>query len=110
MVKFINDLYLSDDVKSKVSNIKWKTICGIGMTGVHFITLAVTGEDIFDIYPAANFKQKFFRKGNYVVLGIAGSYSSASKLIGEMVSSALNATGDINKVKEYYQDYIKEHL
>lgn len=110
MVKFIKDMYLSDNVKSRVSNIKWKTISGIGMVGVHFITLSSKEDDIFDIYPAANFKQKFFRRGEYIVLGIAGDYNSATKLIGEMVTGALKETGDIHKVKGYYRDYIKEHM
>ena len=109
MVKFVNDLFLSDNVSVNVSNIKWKTICGIGMVGIFFITLSHKDGEIFDIYPAANFKQKFFRRGDYVVLGIAGNYAQATNLVGEMVSSALNATGDINKVKDFYIDYVKEH-
>ncbi len=94
----------------KISTIKWKMACGIGMAGYHFITLSDNGNDLFDIYPAAVFKQKHFRRSDRVILGVADSMRSARRLISDMVMECLDNSGDINNIRGYYENYIKEHL
>ena len=83
MIRFVDNLYVSDKVRSRISVIKWKMACGIGMTGVHFITLSDNAGDLFDIYPAAVFKQKRIRKSDRVIIGVADSYDSFSLLCAE---------------------------
>lgn len=110
MVRFVDRPYASEAVKSKISSIKWKTACGIGMTNVHFITLADSKSDLFDIYPAAVFKQKNIRKSDRVILGIAGDHKSAVGLIKEMICECLENNKDLSDVRGYYERYIKDHL
>ena len=110
MVRFVDELYVSDTVRPKVSAIKWKMMCGIGMTYLFFITLADNSRDLFDIYPAARFKQKHMRKSDRVIIGIADSYKAAGDLISRMVTDCMERAGDLSDVRGYYESYIKDHL
>lgn len=110
MVRFVDAPYVSESVRPKISSIKWKLICGIGMTNVHFITLSDNKKDLFDIYPAAVFKQRHLRRSNRVILGIADSHKAATGLIEEMVSECLQKRGDLSDIRGYYEEYVKDHL
>lgn len=109
MVRFVDTPYLSKKVEPKISSIKWKLLCGIGMTGLHFITLADNKKDLFDIYPAVMLKQKRIRKSDRVIIGVADSYRSATQLIGTMVEECLEARGDLSDIRGYYENYVKDH-
>lgn len=110
MVRFVDEPYLSDKVKPKLSSIKWKLICGIGMTNVHFIMLADNKKDLFDIVPAAVFKQKSMRRSRRVILGVADDRKSAAGLVEQMISECLRERGDLSDVRGYFERYIKDHL
>ena len=110
MIRFVDNLYLSDKIRSKISVIKWKMACGIGMTGVHFITLSDNGRDLFDIYPAAVFKQKRIRKSDRVIIGVADSYDSAVHIVQEMIDKCMIDCGNLSDVRGYYEGLIKDHL
>ena len=107
MVRFADNPYVSKKMESKMSVIKWKMACGIGMTGVHFITLADNGKDLFDIYPAPVFKQKRIRKSDRVIIGVADSYDSALHIVEEMIGKCMNDTGSHSDVRGYFEEYIK---
>lgn len=110
MVKFIDKPFVSDSISPKVSKIKLKTISGIGMLNVYFITLSLSGNDIFDIYSSTVFKQRGFRKSNIIILGIADGYDAALEIVNEMISECLvNTKGDLD-IRKYYENYIKEHI
>lgn len=110
VVRFVDKLYVSDNIAPKVSSIKLKTISGIGMVGVYFITLAQSRNDIFDIYSASVFKQRGIRKSDAVIIGIADSYSGAIELTGKMISECIE--GDINPlgIRQYFEQYVSEHI
>lgn len=110
MIRFVDNLYVSDKVRSRISVIKWKMACGIGMTGVHFITLSDNAGDLFDIYPAAVFKQKRIRKSDRVIIGVADSYDSALHVVEDMIGKCMNDCGNLSDVRGYYEGYIKDHL
>ncbi len=110
MVRFVKEPYLSEAVKPKISSIKWKMACGIGMTRVHFITLSDNKNDLFDIYPAATFKQKSLRRSDRVIIGVADSGDSAKELICSMIQDCLDARGALNAIRGYFEGYIKEHI
>lgn len=105
----MDDLYVSDAIKPKVSSIKWKMACGIGQTCL-FITLADNKRDLFDIYPAPVFKQKSMRKSDRVIIGIAENSNAARDLIGRMIKDCMIDRGDLSDVRGYYERYIKDHL
>ena len=110
MVRFLDDLYASDAVRPKISSIKWKMLCGIGMTRLHFITLSDNKKDLFDIYPAAVFKQKSIRRSDRVILGIAESSKAATALIEQMINDCLRNSGDLSDIRGYYEQYVRERL
>lgn len=106
MVSFAKNVYTTDSVKGKLGQIKWKTICGIGMVNVHFITKAMSDKDLFDIYSAPNFKQRDFRKSNLVIWGVAGNYNEAYELVEIMISDALTKCDDVSAIREYFDSYL----
>ena len=110
MVRFVKDPYMSEPVRPKLSSIKWKMACGIGMTHLSFITLADNGKDLFDIYPAAVFKQKSIRRSDRVIIGIAESSKAAEELVRVMIDDCRRSSGDLLDVRGYYEKYVKEHL
>lgn len=110
MVRFVDEPFVSDAVKHKLSVIKWKMLCGIGMTRVHFITLSENKNDIFDIYPGAVFKQKVFRKRDLCILGVAAGGDDAKELARVMVNRCLDSCGDLSDIRGYYERYVKDHL
>lgn len=103
MVSFAKDLYTSEEVTSKVSTIKWKMACGIGMINLFFITMSQSTTDLFDIYPAVVFKQRSFRKSNLKIIGIASSPADANSLVETMINECIRETGDVMKVREYFE-------
>lgn len=110
VVRFVKEPYITDSVRPKMSSIKWKMACGIGMMRLHFITLADNKKDLFDIYPAAVFKQKSIRKSDRIILGVADSYNSATGLIESMINDYLKEHSDLSSVRAYYEDYVRDHL
>lgn len=110
MVRFVDDVFVSDNIAPKVSKIKWKTACGIGMTGIYFIALSETASDLFDIYSASMFKQRGLRRSNIVIIGIADSYSGAIELTSNMIQKCMDEAGELVNVRKYYEDYIDKHL
>ena len=110
VVLFVDKPYVTQAAGSKLSSIKWKMACGIGMTGLHFITLSDNTNDLFDIYPAAVFKQKVFRKSDRVIVGVADDHKSATQLVETMINDCLHDRGDLSDIRGYFEEYIKEHL
>ena len=100
---------MSDEVRPKISSVKWKMTCGIGMTGISFITLSDNKNDLFDIYPAAVFKQKSMRKSDRIIIGVAAS-NSANALIEQMVRECIDNGVGITDIRGYFEQYIKDHL
>ncbi|MCR5686763.1 MAG: hypothetical protein K6G58_01855 [Lachnospiraceae bacterium] len=110
MVRFVDEPYVTGAVKPKMSSVRWKMACGIGMTRLHFITLAENGTDLFDIYPATVFKQKRIRREDRVIIGVAESSKSARELIEKMIRDCLENCGDLSDVRGYFEKYIKDHI
>ena len=110
MVRFVDKPYVTDSARRKLSSIKWKMACGIGIAGICFITLSDNKNDLFDIYPSAVFKQKSMRRRDIVILGVAHSNDSAKELVGEMISRCMNDRGNTSDIRGYFEEYIKDHL
>lgn len=108
MVSFVDKPYVSDKVANKVSQIKWKTICGIGMVNIHFITLAENKNDLFDIYSATVFKQRNLRKSNIKILGIAADYADATLLVEKMIAECID-NDNVDGIRIYYEQYINRN-
>ena len=105
MIRFADSLYYTEDVYSKISQIKWKTVCGIGMLSVYFITLTDNKKDLFDIYSSSVFKQRQLRKSNLVIIGIAGSYNEAIELTGRMINECLASGCKATELRTRFENY-----
>ena len=109
LIRFVDKPYVTEKVAYKLPSIKWKMACGIGMTRFHFITLADNSKDLFDIYPAAVFKQKNIRRSDRVIIGVADSYSSATGLIEQMINECLEAGKKTEDFRGYFEDFVRDH-
>lgn len=110
MVRFVDEPYITEALRPKLSSIKWKTACGIGMIGIHFISLSDNENDLFDIYPPEEIKKRSYRKSDRIILGIAHNHKAATKLVEEMISACLENSGDLSDVRGYFEKYIKDHI
>ena len=110
MIRFAENLYTTDSVSSKVSQIKWKTVCGIGMIGVYFITLSLSENDLFDIYSATVFKQRGLRKSNLVILGITASHDEAVLLVSDIINDYISKGYEIALMRQYFEEFINNNI
>ena len=97
---FDNKLYVSDDLKSKRTRIKWELKFGLHKLDFYVVTLA-SGDDMLEIFKASMFKQKFFRKMPYHIVGFASTYDKAVDLIQTMLKDSFQASSNYN-IKEYF--------
>ncbi len=72
------------------------------MVQVHLITLAQNEADVFDIYPAALFKQYDFRRRDYVVVGIAESKEAAMQLVRQMIEDCAERSGSYEQLRAQF--------
>ena len=110
MVRFIDKPFVTDKTAAKLSSLKWKMACGIGIVGINFITISENKNDLFDIYPSAVFKQKSMRRRDMVILGIAHSSESAAGLVEQMICRCMSDRGNTSDIRGYFEEYIKDHL
>ncbi len=80
---FYQNLYTDTTTYKKREKICRYLKTGRGQLGVYVIAVG-HGSDLFEIYHAANLKQKGFPKKDVIVLGIASSYDSAVSLSIDM--------------------------
>ncbi|MCR5791273.1 MAG: hypothetical protein K6G83_15425 [Lachnospiraceae bacterium] len=93
MVRYCDPLYLTEHTKKNLEKIKRKLFTGAGMTGVYFILLSRNEQDVFDIVPAAMFKQRRFRRLDHIVIGIAESMRASEGLVQEIIEEHVRITG-----------------
>lgn len=103
MVRFADELYVSEHLTSKVSSIKWKMACGIGMVNTYFITMSLSSKDLFDIYSATMFKQRAFRKSDLYIIGIASDMEEARDIVKNMIDDCIRDTGSVNNIRQYFK-------
>ena len=108
LVRFAARPFVSDKVNPKLGSVKWKLACGIGMTGLYFITRADNPNDLFDIYPAAVFKQKIIRRSDRVIIGVAESMSGATDLIVKMVDEWRKKDDSLSDIGTFIDEYFKD--
>ena len=106
MVSYVDRLYLTEETKKELSTIKMKLFTGAGMVGVYFILLSANKDEVFDIVPAAMFKQKKFRKMPHTVIGIAESWRAVLKLVKEIVEEHYSVTGSYFDLRKDIEERI----
>lgn len=103
---FYKDLNVGESVRGKEKKICRKLKQGAGMLHIHVITLN-PGNDLFDIYPCAWFKQKALRNRPLCVIGIAGSHEEAVSMVTDMIRDIYAKSGNTD-VKAYFLKNIRQ--
>ena len=93
MIRYCENLYLTDYTRKKLSEIRIRLFTGAGMTGICFILLSENGEDVFDIVPAFMFKQRSYRRLDHIIIGIAESEEAAFDLVKDIIEEHYRVTG-----------------
>lgn len=95
------DLYLGESIKEKkLDKIKKKLENKPLLSGVFLITLSKNSSDQLEIYNAKQLVQKYYEKYPPYVVGIAGNYDEAVRMVERMVQECMEKRGDC-ALKEY---------
>ena len=71
---------------------------------IHVITPAFGGNNILDIYSAAEFSHSHYQKQDPLILGIAGDYWEALEVAGRIVADMYGRTGSFSLEKFLEQE------
>ncbi len=106
MIRYSDNLYLTEYTKKKLSEIRIRLFTGAGMAGIWFILLSENGEDVFDIVPAFMFKQKYYRKLDHTIIGIAESSEAAFDLVQDIVEEHFRVTGTYMELRRDIEERV----
>jgi hypothetical protein len=104
MIRYIDDLYLTDKTSEKIKSIKRRLRLGAGIASLYVIMLSKNTNDVFDIVPAPMFKIRSFRHQDHLVIGLAESRRKAYDLVSRIVLDHYNATGQYTGLKDYCKE------
>ena len=93
MIRYIDDLYLTEHTKKNLYKIKTKLRLGAGMLSLYVIMLSKNDKDVFDIVPAQMFKIRKYRHMDHTVIGLAENKYQAYSIVGRMVLEHYDRTG-----------------
>ena len=99
MMRFHNKLYIGESIKHPI-RVKWKLRIGAGQLQVHVIVVSNNQSNQLACFHNGLLKQKFFRKQELLVVGIAGDYSEAVSLITQITEECVKETGTGN-IKDF---------
>lgn len=101
MITYSDNLYLGESVKH-INRIKRRIKYGRGQLKVFLLTLSNTDDQI-DIFHNSMLKQRYYRKLDLRVIGIANSYDEALVVVQNILSDTMELKGNTN-MKQYLQD------
>ena len=76
---------------------------------IHVITPASDGNNILEIYSAAEFSHPYYQKQDKLILGIAGDYQEGLEVAGRIVNDIYRATGGFS-LEEFLEQEDGERL
>lgn len=92
-MRWYDHLYVGEKAKKK----RFRMICKIRFhkfqPEAYVITPASNGNNILDIYPSAVLLHPYYKKTDYMVLGIADGYFEALEVAGKIIDDMFKATG-----------------
>lgn len=100
MIRYAERLFLTEKTKKDIDKIKFKLLTGRGMVGVTFIELSSNEKDVFDLIPAAMFKQKNFRKRKHFIIGVAESPGECYALVRDIVMELYEKNGSVKNLRQ----------
>ena len=106
-MNWLKKLYITPAMKKKKTKIIWKLDHGAGVTGVYLLLIPYTKANQLEIMNAAYLKQRFLRKQNMTVVGMAESYEQAVLLLQQIVEEVYTKTGTAN-IRSFFDINRKE--
>ena len=103
MIKFYNNLYVSDSVKN-INKIKWKIRIGRGQLNIFLIIISNSSDQLECIHNAL-LKQPIYRKLDLKIVGFATSYDESLLLIQKILEDVWKETGNADM-----KDYLLRHF
>ena len=102
MIRYAENLYLTDKTREDLNRIKRKLRLGAGMAGMYVIMLSENPNDVFDIVESSMFKIRRFRHADHTVIGLAESRKKAYGIIESIVLAHYERTGKYTGLRDYY--------
>ncbi len=105
-MKWYDKLYVGDSIAKKAKKLKWKISHNTGMIPIHVrvITFASNPDNLLDIIPARELRQKAYPKDHLRILGLAGDYEEAVEVVQRIIEETYRNTGDVDVYR-----YLKEN-
>lgn len=100
-MRWYEDLYIGEHALKKSRRIIEKIKKHRPQRNVFVITEAFNGADLFDIYPANVLLWPYFKKKDYLIIGIAAGYDDAIGVIERIVKEVYCEQG-ITNLKEHF--------
>ncbi|KAI4447114.1 hypothetical protein C823_001633 [Eubacterium plexicaudatum ASF492] len=97
------NLYIGESIpkkEAKIRRLKWKINHNKCLTNAFLIVLCRYGENLLEIIPAVELRQKAYPKQNLYVVGLAKGYDDALKTAVDIVTDVYKKTGGF-QVKRY---------
>ena len=89
--------------------VKWKVIHNARQFDIYVIALSSNPDNLLDIIPAWELRQKHYPKSDMLVVGIDKGYDNAIELAGKIVKDVYHKTGDFN-IRDYFLKTHKDNL
>ena len=94
-MRFHDRLYIGESIKHP-EIVKWKLRVAAGQFNVHLIVISQNQNNQLECFHNALLKQKYFRRQDLYVIGIAGNYEEAIELIRCITEDCIQTTGSGN--------------
>lgn len=102
-MRWYKPLYLGEKAKEKRFSLLQGLRRGRPLPRVYVITLAAGGNNLLDIYPQPELLLPYYRKREFLILGVALGYFEALEVARQIVDDVYQATGTLD-VKTYLED------
>lgn len=102
MIRYIDNLYLTEKTDKDILKIKNKLRLGIGTISLYVIMLSKNNTDVFEIVPARMFKFRKYRHMDHTVIGFAESRKKAYEIVTRLINEHFIRTGQYTGLREDY--------
>ncbi|MCR5430867.1 MAG: hypothetical protein K6E58_06530 [Eubacterium sp.] len=99
-MRWYDDLYLGEKIAKKKNKIIYKIKDRKFLPNTYVIILPRNDRNTLETIPAEILKQKYYRKVEIVIVGLAKGKEEAYKVMQEIIDDCYEQTGDVN-VKEF---------
>lgn len=95
-MKWLSNLYVSKSIGGRAGRIKWRIDHNAGTLRVYLIAFASNPDNLLEIIPAWNLKQKAYPKRGLKIIGMAKGYDEALELVRDIIDDTYQSTGTVD--------------